>query len=346
MEYNKIPNEYTSVPSDYVMPEEFPSPKVSVKKSDDPAGDKTKNRHELIKKLILLPVLAVTVTVTVLFSSMGLDPLGNDFLVNGMGKAAPSTGTTPSGSSGTSPSGGTSTESETTPTPSADDGTPAYTDSFPSLENLNPDFDGKYAWSGMGTEEYLVLDSMYLEAGTYWKNYAGATETKFTGASYDRETNTLTLNNYKGTFIDANLMGNGFKIKLIGENSLEYIKLWGAMYGGSVTFTGDGSLKLNVNKTVPNALYLMCEYSPSCVMVDREATVELFGSDGPALVISDTLLKDALYTLEPIKTEGGEYSSESRTMTDSSTGEQITCYDVTLNDGSEPSEHIIFSPSR
>ena len=110
---------------------------------------------------------------------------------------------------------------------------------------------GGTAWSGLGSEEYLYVDSQYLHAGTIYTDNGTAIGT-VSGASYDKTTNTLTLNNFTGGVIDANLLGNGFKIELIGENSLDYICIWGAMYGGSVTFTGSGSIKINENQ---NLLY-------------------------------------------------------------------------------------------
>lgn len=67
-------------------------------------------------------------------------------------------------------------------------------------------------------------------------------------AWYDISTNTLTLDNFTGEVLEVNLMGNGFTINLIGENHLDELIMWGAGYGGSVTFTGTGSLTLNEDR--------------------------------------------------------------------------------------------------
>ena len=127
------------------------------------------------------------------------------------------------------------------------------------------------------------------------------------GASYDKATNTLTLTNFYGTYIDTNLMGNGFKIELVGDSDLAYIRLWGAMYGGSVTFTGSGTLKLNSNgrSSLGAGLWLECEESPSAVMIDESATVEIYGSTA-AIIISRTTLPTAIYMKSPITVTGGE----------------------------------------
>ena len=253
--------------------------------------EETKNRaerHARVKRMLMAPLASTLAVVSLVFASFAADPLGSDFLVSGsiFSSSAASPAPTPA------------------PTPSA---APA-TDAFPSSPNLDPDFSGAYAWAGLGSEEYLVVDSQYLHAGTYYTN-GGVSLVSPAGASYDKTTNTLTLNNYHGGFIDANLMGNGFKIRLIGGNSLDYIKLWGAMYGGSVTFTGTGSITLNKNGTAPSGvgLYLACEYSPSCVMIDREATVEVYGTY--AVIIESTTLEKAIYTLSPITITGGECAS-------------------------------------
>lgn len=74
------------------------------------------------------------------------------------------------------------------------------------------------------------------------------------GVSYDKATNTLTLNNYSGTYIKIGNMGKDFKIKVVGTNALseESWTLCGALGGeftdesmlDSITFTGSGILNI------------------------------------------------------------------------------------------------------
>lgn len=74
------------------------------------------------------------------------------------------------------------------------------------------------------------------------------------GVSYDKATNTLTLNNYSGTYIKIGNMGKDFKIKVVGTNTLssESWTLCGALGGeftdesmlDSITFTGSGTLNI------------------------------------------------------------------------------------------------------
>lgn len=120
------------------------------------------------------------------------------------------------------------------------------------------------------------------------------------GASYDLATNTLTLENFTGRQINVNMMGNGFKIKLVGDNYLEQILVWGFGYGGSVTFTGDGSLTLY--NSGGKALVLEAEDSESCIMIDKGVSLDIYGDYG-AVWVSRTTAAKGLYYLEPLVME-------------------------------------------
>ena len=68
----------------------------------------------------------------------------------------------------------------------------------------------------------------------------------YSGASYDMDTNTLTIKNVvsKTAFLAVMGMGDDFKIKLEGYNELSGIMSVGMEWGGSVTLTGNGELVL------------------------------------------------------------------------------------------------------
>ncbi|MBE6799602.1 MAG: hypothetical protein E7529_00190 [Ruminococcaceae bacterium] len=72
----------------------------------------------------------------------------------------------------------------------------------------------------------------------------------FTGASYNLNTNTLTLNNVtaKNASLMLMEMGDDFKINLIGYNELGEITSLAGTRGGSVTITGNGELVVNRTK--------------------------------------------------------------------------------------------------
>ena len=137
------------------------------------------------------------------------------------------------------------------------------------------------------------------------------------GAYYDETTNTLTLDNYTGQFLNVSLMGNGFKLKLVGDNELTEIVVWGFMYGGSLTITGEGKLTLNGSDDTP-AIRLECEDSPSCLMIDSNVTIEIKGGSGNVAVIDSTLDK-GIYYLKPIEVK-------------STTGENLIRYFDTSKD--------------
>ena len=321
---------------------------------DPDPQERRAGRRKRLHKLILLQTAAALSVVVAVNAAFGQDPLGSDFL-------APSEQVLP--------------PLPVTPVTPVDDEPEAYDDVFPALPNLDPDFAGDYAWAGMGSEEYILLvngeEYTYLHAGTYY-TANGVTAASLPGASYDSSTNTLTLNDFRGGKLETNLMGNGFKVELIGDSSLDQLKVWGAMYGGSVTFTGSGHLTLNESGAAADGvgLYLECEDSPSCVMVDREATVEVFGT--PAVMIHRTTLEQAIYCLRPVKTTGGtggagafvEYTvpvtdedgnvvmdengqpvTEIWTVENIGAEQGMTLYDYSVlgGDGS-PSGHVLFAP--
>ncbi|MBQ2061298.1 MAG: hypothetical protein II458_01320 [Oscillospiraceae bacterium] len=195
-------------------------------------------------------------------------------------------------------------------------------DAFPVLPNWDPDFAGDYAWSGQGSEEYVRLysaaeqDYTYLQMGGVWAGMGGR-EGDVPGASYDRDRNVLTLENFSGDVLDVNLMGNGFTIRLIGENRLGQLVIWGAGYAGSVTFTGDGRLTVDGGDD-SIAILLNAEGSQSCLMVDRGVTVEA-RSNRAAVVIRDTAMDPAVYCRRGVTVAGGTDAVVDRTEVDGTT---------------------------
>ncbi|MBO4584654.1 MAG: hypothetical protein J5756_06270, partial [Clostridia bacterium] len=262
-----------------------------------PLKQEEEGRKGRLRKYLIMQAAAIVAVVSVMFSVSGADPLGNDVLAGGGGPAAP---VSPGGTSVVTP-----------PTTTEEDDTV-----FPTLGNLNPDFAGDYAWSGTGTansEEYVRLvpaggsSYTFLVAGGAWKSMGAVVGTD-SNASYDKETNTLTLNNFKGAVLDMNLMGNGFTIKLEGDNSIDQLMLWGAMYAGSVTFTGDGTLTLGSGGSAEYGLLINGEASQSCVMVKKGVKLDIYGNTA-AIMIGDTYMDPAIYISNSLKLSEGEITS-------------------------------------
>lgn len=111
------------------------------------------------------------------------------------------------------------------------------------------------------------------------------------GFSYDKPTNTLTVSNYKNetTHIYTNEMGDDFKIKVVGNCSLNEIYTYGFGYGGSLNITGNGSLTVNAAKTNDCAIHIEAEHSAAKFIVDSSVSLKLYpGSDGASVYIADT----------------------------------------------------------
>lgn len=123
----------------------------------------------------------------------------------------------------------------------------------------------------------------------------------FSGASYDLETNTLTLNNVKAknAVIDAYEMGDDFKIKLIGHNELAGISSSGSTRGCSVTITGDGELVVNRTGTGYGIL-VQANGTASKIKVDKTVKLKAYAYANaeadfqmPAMAVYGSTIKDS-----------------------------------------------------
>lgn len=334
-----FPNDNDSMPSmsDYSLPNEEPIPKEYVSSDDEfnlkhtPKLSETENRRS-VNKTFLKPIVAAIAIVSVVFASYAVDPLGKDFLNSGsVSSSTPSTPTTPSDTTSTD----TTVETETDVTPPEDD------DVFPTLVNLDPDFAGAYAWSGDGSEEYIRFARdgetaySYLVKGGAWDKYdSDGKLVDDSSAVYDKKTNTLTLKNFTAAVLDVNLMGNGFTIELVGDNTISGVQIWGAMYGGSLTFTGSGTL------TVTGGMVLNCEASASCLIVKKGVMLDISG-DSFAVIVADSTFDDsAIYLSKYLDVSGGENKLYT---TNEYSGVTYYTYSF-LDDSGEPSTHVTIKP--
>ncbi|MBP1587867.1 MAG: hypothetical protein ILO53_05640 [Clostridia bacterium] len=348
-EYGNAAAEDVAAPED-VIPLEFPVAPAEFGEGKDRSsfteGGSRGSRRSVIKKIMFATIASVIAGVVIIYASFNVDPLGSDFLLKGL--FPPASG-------------------PVTPV------TPGSATSFPKLPNLNPDYAGTCAWSGLGSEEYILVDNTtYIAAGTTFTGAFGLPVGTVPGASYNSATNTLTLTNYSGSSIEVNLMGNGFTIELVGGNSLDKITVYGSTYGGSVTFTGSGTLVLNKSGKESSGLFLQCESSPSCVMIDKGVTLDVYGTE--AIMVVGTTLDQGIYTLDPIQITGGTGQSvtvtEVRTLVLDKNGNYLAdeygnraavaataddirkqlgvvdYYDFSVADETgKPSQHVIFAPA-
>lgn len=120
------------------------------------------------------------------------------------------------------------------------------------------------------------------------------------GMSYDRESNTLTLNDFKNkaAVIVTNMMGDDFKINLIGDNEIGSIGSYGDAWGGSINICGNGSLVINADKADDYSVGLLAEGTNSVLSVADTCNVTIYSGTKAAVYTSDNL------TDKPIRDKG------------------------------------------
>jgi hypothetical protein len=220
-------------------------------------------------------------------------------------------------------------------------------DVFPVLSNLDPDFAGNYSGDIYGSEYFIRIketqnsDFVYLKAGEAWRGtYDDAVETTVDGAWYDEATNTLTLSNFEASMLDVNLMGNGFTIRLIGNNYIDLLQVWGFRYGGSLTLTGEGSLVVNDHYARSDGgLIMVAEGSETCLMIENGVTLECYGN--PAFIIYQTTMEDAVYYGSDIELSGGTEAAGG--WNDEAFGYNVQNYTI-LGGDDQPASYVHFAP--
>ena len=124
------------------------------------------------------------------------------------------------------------------------------------------------------------------------------------GISYDRASNTLTIENYNNTKnrIAMNMMGDDFKINIKGENHIGELTSYGDGWGGSITLTGNGTLYINENKSYEMGIYMNAENTKSVITVGPECSVYVY-SGRNAIVSSSNTTSDIIKAESKISTQ-------------------------------------------
>ena len=79
----------------------------------------------------------------------------------------------------------------------------------------------------------------------------------------------------------TNMMGDDFKLNLVGSNKLQNLGIWHGGWGGSLTICGSGSLTVNENRKNPDGIELFAEGGKSLLTVSGDSTVTVYrGADG------------------------------------------------------------------
>lgn len=147
--------------------------------------------------------------------------------------------------------------------------------------------DWAYAYIAVGNSE--TKDNIFSSQGS----------NAIDGVSYDKASNTLTLNQYKNAdnYIATNMMGDDFKIRLIGENEISSIVAYGDAWGGSVTICGDGSLTVNPKKQEDYGVRLYAEGTASVLLVENTCNVTIYAEQAGKVLyttgnLTDKVIKD------------------------------------------------------
>lgn len=155
----------------------------------------------------------------------------------------------------------------------------------------------------------------------------------FSGASYDLETNTLTLNNVKAktALISASEMGDDFKIKVIGYNELLGISSSSEIRGASITIIGDGELVLNRTKDFFGIVVDACE-TASSLKIEETVKFKAYGDpdfDVPAIAVFGSTVTNSAKLISL----GGEVVSDKPSFEKYTVDiyEQVEAYDLDWN---------------
>ena len=130
--------------------------------------------------------------------------------------------------------------------------------------------DGKMVWqNGMPVVRHVYKNNTVLN--------------DVPGAAYDKATNTLTLTNFNqpNYQIEANMMGDDFKIKVVGECALAGFVSYGDGWGCSINVIGDGTLTVN-KKLIVDCPFIF--YAEGCetvtLTVGPDVSVHFYSKDG------------------------------------------------------------------
>ena len=138
--------------------------------------------------------------------------------------------------------------------------------------------------------------SSFIKIGdTYILNEDGVVNNSIENVTYDKEKNTLTLNNYKDNIIiKTKATGDDFTLNVVGENEIDGIDISGDLYGGSLKVDGDGTLIVHKDQDLEGGLEIGAGGTAGKVTFGKNVKVKIYPSkssyDGIALTW--TTIKD------------------------------------------------------
>ena len=106
------------------------------------------------------------------------------------------------------------------------------------------------------------------------------------GATYDINTNTLTLKdfNHPELSMSTNMMGDDFTVVIDGECALDMMYIWGWGYGGSLNIQGTGTLTVNESKSRVCSIMMNAEGSNANLNIGKDVKLNLYGKEQVAKI--------------------------------------------------------------
>ena len=139
------------------------------------------------------------------------------------------------------------------------------------------------------------------------------------GVSYDAASNTLSLTDFSApsAVLSLTMMGGDFKIRLSGSSSLAAIRSDSMGWGGSLTFTGDGSLTV-VNDS-GTAITVNAGGAADFVRVEPQVRLNVTGA-GNAIIVAGTSYGDGAISFDTaspnVRAEDSSYALRDQQTSD------------------------------
>ena len=199
-------------------------------------------------------------------------------------------------------------------------GIPAFAVENDKIQATVGPWDGFYWMTGgpmliisTDNDEYLIYGRKGWSESVPIETYNGELE----GVTYDKEKNTLTLDNVKmpQASLAAHYMGDDLKIRVIGECELGYLCAMNHMgyHSTSLNITGTGTLTINKNKLNDEAVYM---YSDSdCLMhfdVAPTVTLNMYAKENATDAVPQNVMRIWSTYADPAISEGGTALSKAK----------------------------------
>lgn len=146
-------------------------------------------------------------------------------------------------------------------------------------------------YAAMGPSDEANIE-VQVQSQNSFKSVYNAWDTSFekvAGVTYDKKTNTLTLNKFVNpdAEIFINQMGDNFKIKISGTNEIKSINAEGNKWGCSIEMSGSGTLTINKKREAYQAIRIYGKCVPTSLKVKEGVVLKVYQKDSynPSILV-------------------------------------------------------------